>query len=702
MPTINSVNTSPVQYNIQVGSTNGTTANIAPSTSGFILTSNGGSAAPTFQAAGSSSITITGDSGGGLTGSSFTFTGGATGLTFAGSGTTETLGGTVVVAHGGTGAVTLTGVLTGNGTGAVTANAVTQHGIVIGGASNAVTSLGSATNGQLAIGSTGANPVLASLTSAGSTIAITPGAGSISLDVAGTVATTYSENTGSAAPSGGTLNIRGDGLNTNTTGSGSTVVVHLDNTITLGSLSPVVGTSVTVATGGVDIQAGNLSIPVANSGATQGIFSIGGHASIWYDDSGHNWIVGPDSAGAILVTGTQNSLFGASAGASLSFGSSNTMLGNFALASAGASAPDTANQNTAVGHLSLTALVSGSNNIALGYNSASAFVGAESDNITIGSIGVAADSGVTRIGTNGTQTSCFVAGIDGVNVGSVATLVTEAGDQLGTAVLTAGTNITITPGANTITIDATGTLTSIDITGDSGGTLTGSSFTFTGGATGLTFAGAGTTETLGGTVVVAHGGTGAVTLTGVLTGNGTGAVTAHAVTQHGVLIAGASNAVNSLGVATNGQLVIGSTGADPVLAALTSTGGSISITNGAGSINLESVGGGFTWTDVTGGSATLAASNGYLADSASLTTFTMPTNNAIGDTIKVVGLGSGGWTIVYGTGQFIKFGSVATTADTGSLSSTLTNDSIELICTTPSATAPIFTVVSSVGNLSYV
>lgn len=69
--------------------------------------------------------------------------------------------GTVVVAGGGTGAVTLTGVLTGNGTSAVTANAVTQHGVVIGGASNAVGSVSpSATAGvPLISGGASADPL---------------------------------------------------------------------------------------------------------------------------------------------------------------------------------------------------------------------------------------------------------------------------------------------------------------------------------------------------------------------------------------------------------------------------------------------------------------------------------------------------------------------------------------------------------------
>jgi len=88
-----------------------------------------------------------------------------------------------------------------------------------------------------------------------------------------------------------------------------------------------------------------------------------------------------------------------------------------------------------------------------------------------------------------------------------------------------------------------------------------------------------------GTAVVAGGGTGATTLTGVLTGNGTSAITANAVTNHGILLGGASNAVSSLAVATNGQLPIGSTGADPVLATI-SQGNGITVTNGAGTISI--------------------------------------------------------------------------------------------------------------------
>ena len=52
------------------------------------------------------------------------------------------------VIEGGTGATTLTGVVIGNGTSAFTASAVTQHDVLVGGASNAITSVApSATSG---------------------------------------------------------------------------------------------------------------------------------------------------------------------------------------------------------------------------------------------------------------------------------------------------------------------------------------------------------------------------------------------------------------------------------------------------------------------------------------------------------------------------------------------------------------------------
>jgi len=93
---------------------------------------------------------------------------------------------------------------------------------------------------------------------------------------------------------------------------------------------------------------------------------------------------------------------------------------------------------------------------------------------------------------------------------------------------------------------------------------------------------------------VAHGGTGALTLTGVLTGNGTSAITGNAVTQHGVLLGGASNAVSSLGVASTGQTLMGATGTDPAFTGSPSFSGSVTaattITATNGNLSLGTAG----------------------------------------------------------------------------------------------------------------
>jgi len=112
----------------------------------------------------SSSITITGDSGGGLTGNSFTFTGGSTGLTFAGAGSTETLGGTLAIANGGTNATSMTntdGVVYYDGTRLVTTT--------VGTATNVLTSNGAGMAPSFqALPSSGALVLLKTLTASSS------------------------------------------------------------------------------------------------------------------------------------------------------------------------------------------------------------------------------------------------------------------------------------------------------------------------------------------------------------------------------------------------------------------------------------------------------------------------------------------------------------------------------------------------------
>jgi hypothetical protein len=76
-----------------------------------------------------------------------------------------------------------TGLVKYDGAGTFSATTITQHDILIGGTSNAITSL-ALTNGQLAIGSTGADPSAATLT-AGTGVSITNGAGTITVNSIG-------------------------------------------------------------------------------------------------------------------------------------------------------------------------------------------------------------------------------------------------------------------------------------------------------------------------------------------------------------------------------------------------------------------------------------------------------------------------------------------------------------------------------------
>ena len=72
----------------------------------------------------------------------------------------------LIVAKGGTGTATLT-----------------DHGILLGSGTGAITPLGVASNGQIPIGSAGADPVLAGITGTTDHISVTNGAGSITLDL---------------------------------------------------------------------------------------------------------------------------------------------------------------------------------------------------------------------------------------------------------------------------------------------------------------------------------------------------------------------------------------------------------------------------------------------------------------------------------------------------------------------------------------
>ena len=144
------------------------------------------------------------------------------------------------------------------------------------------------------------------------------------------------------------------------------------------------------------------------------------------------------------ATGTNNTAIGlyALGGTAGSSGSNNTASGLQALTANTTGAFNTANgvvalytntsgnSNTAVGHGALSSNTTGGSNIALG-DSAGSLLSTGGNNIDIGHVGVAGESGNIRIGTSGTQTATFIAGIRGVAIAGAQPVGVNTSGQLG-------------------------------------------------------------------------------------------------------------------------------------------------------------------------------------------------------------------------------------------------------------------------------
>lgn len=105
------------------------------------------------------------------------------------------------------------------------------------------------------------------------------------------------------------------------------------------------------------------------------------------------------------------------------------------------------------------------------------------------------------------------------------------------------------------------------------------------------------------------------------------------------------------------------------------------------------------WSVVTANQSA-AINSGYIVNSASLATITLPATATVGSILEVVGMGAGGWRLGQGAGQQVIFGSVSNTSGTGGqLNSTHQRDSIRLVCIIADTT---WQVISSVGNIDVI
>ena len=215
-------------------------ANGSTGTAGQVLTSNGASA-PTWQSVSGVGTVTSVDGSGGTTG--LTLTGGP--ITSSG---TLTLGGTLIVGNGGTGATTLTGYVIGNGTSAMTASATIPTTDLSGTISNAqlansaITINGTSTSlgGSISVGTvtsvTGTAPVVSS---GGATPAISMAAASTSTDgyLTSTDWNTFNgKGSGTVTSVGGTGTVNGLTLTGTVTSSGN---LTLGGTLSLVSPPPI-------------------------------------------------------------------------------------------------------------------------------------------------------------------------------------------------------------------------------------------------------------------------------------------------------------------------------------------------------------------------------------------------------------------------------------------------------------------------------
>lgn len=139
---------------------------------------------------------------------------------------------------------------------------------------------------------------------------------------------------------------------------------------------------------------------------------------------GVSWQVQADCQEGCLAN--DNTILGDNALLNNTGGFSNTAIGSSALTS-----NTTGRLNTAVGYTALLNCPTGSSNIALGAG-AGMKLRRGSNNIDIGNQGNLSDSNTTRIGTEGVQTTTYIAGISGSTVADGVGVFVDSDGHLGT------------------------------------------------------------------------------------------------------------------------------------------------------------------------------------------------------------------------------------------------------------------------------
>jgi hypothetical protein len=561
----------------------------------------------------------------------------------------------------------------------------------------------------------------------------------LTVNVDSTIANLYQADTGSATPSANTLNVLGSGSIT-TNGSGSTLTTSLTG-LTAHAVLVGAGTSTITKVGptatiGQVLQSAGAAADPAFSTATYPLTTT--HNQILYSSS-DNVITGLATANrAVLTTGTTGipvlttlpadgelligSTAGVPAAATLTQGTGVTITNasnSITIAVNGSVVGQTITGDTG-GALSPTAgnwNILGSHGINTS-GSVSTLTVAINNAISLGDLSaIAANSNALSATTGDINIAAGNAKLPTTNAGLTQGVLTIGnlrmhmygsdniflGNSAGNGTLTGSDLIGIGVSALTATTNATG---NICIGPNSGKALTS-------GSNNCTLGGAALRDCVSSNGNIAIGFNSCLTATsghntcvGYQTGNaliGGGSNTLIGY-QAGTSYTGSEANNLCLGAGVTGTAAESNTiriGSSTTACYITgiygvSVASSLPVTIGSGGQLGTSAGGGNVWVEVTGTSQSAAVGFGYIANNAGLVTITLPANFAVGDVIRVAGLGAGGWTLVANTGDIINFGSSATSA-AGSLSSTNRYDAVEVL---GAATNTTWVVLSSIGNLT--
>lgn len=311
-------------------------------------------------------------------------------------------------------------------TGTITIGGTSQTGAITLGQSTATNTINIGTG-------SGATTVNMATGTGGDTVHIADGAGANTVTLGSTnttSTTTIQAGSGKINLSAAITTIVGGNFNIPTTSSSSVGVITQNNTRLLHTFGGVtnlfVGNSAGnfTLTGTSNTGIGNNTLNDLTSGS--GNIAVGTDALTATTSGNQNVGIG-GSALFANTTGSQNIAIGGSALLNNLTGQQNVAIGAQSLQ------VNTASENTAVGFQSLVNNT-GTRNIGIGYQAGlSQTTG--SNCIYLANSGVAAESGIIRVGTAGTQTKCFIAGIRGVttDIADAGPVLIDSAGQLGTA-----------------------------------------------------------------------------------------------------------------------------------------------------------------------------------------------------------------------------------------------------------------------------